>query len=250
MRTSPIENLVVNGWWVLSWRPRLKVVPQPLDDLQAKAPLPGLREPLPQARVVGRRLAGDGLDDRHQLPAQLGKEGPQRRGFHAIVGLIDQRIGDVLIAGEIVGQLPTQVNGLDQVGLDGLEVVPGPGLGPHLVRLGAVVGQLGHKGRRDAHRPFVLAPRDPDQAGVVRVVGQALRVGPQIVQEPADGRSDELDVGQPLQGGHLPGAGLQRHRAACRLIWSHASTADALFRLSISMRRFFSSCSFSCTVPP
>ena len=182
----------------------VEVVAEAFDHIHGEVPLRSLREVLAQTGVVGRRLRRDRFDDRHKLAAQLAEERPQRRDLHAVVGDVDQRIGDVLVGREIVGQLAAEVEGLLQQRSHLGEVVRRARLGPDLIRRREVAGELRDERGRHFDGALELAARHADQRGVVRVIRQALFVGSQIVQQPADRRIGELLVRQPAERGRLP----------------------------------------------
>jgi len=82
--------------------PALEVEPEALDDVEAEGELGGLGRVLAHAGVVGRRARGDGPHDRDQAGAQVGEQRLDGRGLHPVVGEVDQRIGDVVVAREAV----------------------------------------------------------------------------------------------------------------------------------------------------
>ena len=63
------------------------------------------------------------------------------------------------------------------------------------------------------HRLLEVAARDADETGIVAVLRQAIGVGLQLVEQPAECRIGEPLVRQPAQEGALPGA---RHRPTRR----------------------------------
>ena len=116
-------------------------------------------------------LTGDRLHERHELIAQLGKDGAHGRGFHAIVRKVNQGIGNVLVTGEEIGELPAQVESLFEIRPHYGKVVRRPGFSPDLIRLSYVIVELRRKRRRHLYRFLIIAPRDADKTGLVRVVG-------------------------------------------------------------------------------
>ena len=76
------------------------VVAHALGDLEAEIELRLLREHLPQATVVGRRLVADGAHQRHKLAPQIVEHGADRGRGHALLGTVDVRIGDVAVRRE------------------------------------------------------------------------------------------------------------------------------------------------------
>ena len=99
----------------------------------AKRQLVGFREGMVQAAVIGFWLGDDGLDDGNQLGAQFAEQGADRFGFHAFIRKVDEGIGDVVVAGETIGDLAAEVEGFFQVGLHGRKIIGRPRLGPCLV---------------------------------------------------------------------------------------------------------------------
>ena len=122
------------------------------------------------------------------------------------------------------------------------EVVGGTRFCPHVVGFARVAEEFGDEGRWDFGPPFVVAPGDADQAGVVVIVGQAFLQWAQVVQQLAHGGVDELFVRQPAEGGRLSRA---RCRSAgwhiCALIPSQHRASG--LQIVASSRRVFSSCS-------
>ena len=171
------------------------------------ASCPSLAEVTVQAGVVDGRLGGDALHQRHQLTAQLGEQLAQRGGFHAQVREIDQRVGDVLVAGEEIGQAAGVVQDLLQVGLHGLEIILGAGLGPNGEGLRAELDHLAQEGRRHLQAALVVAAGDAHQGCVGVLEGQALGVGLQLVEQMADARVGGLLLRQACQQRRLAGAG-------------------------------------------
>jgi hypothetical protein len=132
-----------------------------------------------QARVVGGFLAGDGFDQRDELLAQFGEDFAHAGGFHAVIGEVNQRVGDVVVTGEEVCQLAALLKGFFEQGLHGFEVVGRTGFGPGLVRERGMFVEFGHEGGRDFGGLVVLAARGADDSRVVIVVEQAFGVGVQ-----------------------------------------------------------------------
>ena len=64
---------------------------------------------LAQAAIVRRRLLGDRAHHRHQLAPQLREQRLHRGRRHALVGVVDQRIGDVVVGREELGILAAEV---------------------------------------------------------------------------------------------------------------------------------------------
>ena len=164
-----------------------------------------LGERAAQAAVVGRLLLGDGAHDRHQRRAQLLEQRQHRGRRHALVGAVDQRVGDVLVGREEVGVLPAEVERLLEQRAHGGEVVGRPRARPGIVGGGAERAPAGDELGRHLGRLVEVAPHDAHQARIVAVVGQALGIGRQIVEQLAERRIGEPLVRQPAQGRALPG---------------------------------------------
>ena len=78
----------------------LDVIAEALCDMQGKIELCLLRKHLAQTRIVGRRLVADRIHDRHEFASQLAEHLADRRCRHALVGVVDVGIGDVLVGRE------------------------------------------------------------------------------------------------------------------------------------------------------
>ena len=182
----------------------LEVVAEALDDGEAERQLRRLGKRAAQAAVVGRRLLGDGAHDRHQRRAQLGEQRPHRGRRHALVGAVDQRVGDVLVGREEVGVSAAEVERLLEQRAHGGEVVGRARPRPGLVGGRAERAPAGDELGRHLDRLVEVAARDADQAGVVGVGGQALGMGLQVVEQLAERRVGELLVRQPAQRRALP----------------------------------------------
>ncbi len=170
-----------------------------------------------QATVVGRPTGQHVAQERNHLRPQLGKQDAHAFRLHAFVGEVDERVGDVaatpVAVGEAFGHLAAIVERAGQVVAHGGEVIGRAGDCPRLIAEGAVFVERADQRGGHAHSLFELAPGDPDESGVVAVVGQALAVGLERVQQVAEGRVRPPLVGQPRQQGHLSAAG---RRAAGR----------------------------------
>ena len=186
--------------------PALEVVAHALDDGRAERHLRPFRERSSQAAVVGERLLGDGAHDRHQRRAQLGEQRQHRGRRHALVGAVDQRVGDVRVGREKAGVLAAEVERPLQQRPHGGEVVGGARPGPGVVGGRAVRAPAGDEVGRHLDRLLEVAARDADEAGVVAVWRQAVGVGLQRVEQLAERRIGELLMCQPAQHGALPGA--------------------------------------------
>jgi hypothetical protein len=76
-----------------------------------------------QARIIGRRLGGNRLDDRDDLLLELREKFAERGGFHPAIIEIDQRIDDVFVPRKKVRHLTAEIHGLLQVWKHFSEVV-------------------------------------------------------------------------------------------------------------------------------
>ena len=80
----------------------IKVVANPFDHEEAKSKLFSLAKGPAQTCVVCRRFTAYGLHDRHQLASQLRKQRADRSRRHALVGIVNVRVGDMLVRSEEV----------------------------------------------------------------------------------------------------------------------------------------------------
>ena len=149
----------------------LEVVADPPGHGAAECELRRLVERAMQGVVGGGRLRRDRMHDRHQLAAQLGEQGAHRCGGHALVGAVDQRIGDVRIGRKETGIFPAELDGPFQERRHGREIVGRPCPRPGIVRRRA-----GGAGARDVvgrHLDglFEVSFRDADQACGIGLVG-------------------------------------------------------------------------------
>jgi hypothetical protein len=112
--------------------PPLEIVAEAADDHQAELQLLPFGEVPVEAGDVGHRLLGDGAHDRHKLGSQLAEQRAYAGDRHALVQLVDQRVGDVVRGSEVLGILPAEGQRLLQEGPHGGEIVgrsrPGPGV--------------------------------------------------------------------------------------------------------------------------
>ena len=186
--------------------PAIEIVAQRLDDFPTESQLLRFGIELLQAAVIGNRLCGNRLHDRHQLCSKFRKQRPHCGDRHALVGEIDQRIGDVLISGKAIRQLPTLIECLFQIRLHAFEIVGRTRFRPDLIRLGAVFVELRHKRSRNLRVALVLAARHADQTGVIRIIRQTLFVRPQLIKQLAHGRIGKFLMSQTRQRRHLAAA--------------------------------------------
>ena len=179
--------------------PPRKVVAELLDHGDAERPLLGFRIVAAQEGIFHGGLPCDRLGQGRQLHAQLLEDPADHLGAHPLVVPVDQRIHDVAIAGEIIGQLPAHVECSFEIGAHGGEVVLGRGLRPHHVGRRRMLGQGAGKVGGDAHAALVVAAGHPQQGCVVAGGRQAFRIRLQLVQQPPDGRVGILLVCDLLQ---------------------------------------------------
>jgi hypothetical protein len=170
----------------------LEIVPQLANHFFAEGHLFGLRKMPAEAGVVCRLLGSDGLDDGHLCGAQIGKETAHSSGFHAVIGEVNQGVGNVFVTGEEVRQFAAQVERLFEIGLDFFEVIRLTGLSPDHIGFRSMEVEALHEVRRDAGGAFVIAAGDSNQAGIVIFVGQTFFIGTQVIQQFANGGVDEF----------------------------------------------------------
>ena len=144
-----------------------------------------------------------GTSSRAQLLEQLAHRG--RR--HALVGAVDQRIGDVGVGGEEAGILAAEVERLLQEGTHGGEVVGRARARPGVVGGRAHLAPAGDEVRGHLDGPLVVAPGDADEARRRRSRGagcrhRAARASSSL---PSAGSVDLL-VREPAKRGALPPA--------------------------------------------
>ena len=163
-------------------------------------------EMLLEAGVIGERLAGDGLDDRHQLGAQRGEDALDVGGLHARVGIVDERVGDVVAAGKIAGELARKVEVALKFGQNPGIVIGGAGLGPGLVAARDLLIGAGDEFGRHVQRLVEVDFGMANQAGVVGVSGQRIGQGQQVLDQFAQGRVDRFFGGDARQHGQLRAA--------------------------------------------
>ena len=171
MRTSPAENLRAERMVRLVEPPAVEVVAEALDDGETELHLRRLRKRAAQAAVVRRLLLGDGAHDRHQGRAQLLEQRQHRGRRHALVGAVDQRVGDVLVGREEVGVLAAEVERLFEQRAHGGEVVGRTRARPGIVGGGAERAPAGDELGRHLGRLVEVATHDADEARIVAVVG-------------------------------------------------------------------------------
>ncbi len=158
-----------------------------------------------QAGIVGHRLLGDGAHDRHQLGAQLGEQRAHAGDRHALVGTVDQRVGDVRVGTEVVGKPAAEIQRLLEIGPHGGEVVGRPRARPGVVGGRAHLAPARDEIGRHLGRLLVVAAHDADEAGIVgaRRAGSPHRRQP--IEQPAERRIGELLVREPAERRALAG---------------------------------------------
>jgi hypothetical protein len=218
----------------------VRLVLPPAREVVAEAPrehlpereLVFLGERLPQTRVVRGRPLGDRSHQRHELAPELGEERAHGRRLHPRVGVVDERIGDVLVRREESRVGPAELHRLFELGTNPGEVVGGPRPRPELVRFGAVVGELAHERARDFRRPLVIAPRHADERRHLRArrfVAFLERGVDAIEQAPHLGIGDAI-VRESIERGELP---TTRRRAAGRHVGRLIPPQDRRGRLEV-----------------
>ena len=146
-----------------------EIVAESPDHGAAERELRRLVERAVQDVVVDRGLGAIACTIGTSSLAQLGEQRLDRCGRHALVGAVDQGIGDVRIGRKEAGIFPAQLDGPFEERRHGREVVGRPRPRP-----GVVGRRAGRAGARDIvgrhlDRLFEVAFRHPDQAGVVGI---------------------------------------------------------------------------------
>jgi len=75
----------------------VEIVAHALRDAEAECELRRLAESLAQTAIVRRRLLGDRAHQWHQFAPQRLEQFLHRGGRHALLGIIDERVSDVLV---------------------------------------------------------------------------------------------------------------------------------------------------------
>ncbi len=131
----------------------------------------------------------------------------------------------MVVGREEAGVFAAEIERLFQMRDHRREVVRRPRPRPGIVGGGAVRVGARDIVRRDLDRLLEVAPYDADQAGVVVVRRQALGIGFEIIDQPAERRIDEPFMRQPAKrrgltaargsatGGHVSGLVPRQHRA-------------------------------------
>ncbi len=156
--------------------PAPRVVAHALGDLEAEIELRLLREHLPQATVVRRRLIADGAHQRHKLAPQRIEHRADRGRGHPLVRVVDVRIGDVAVRREEARVFAAQLQRLFQIRHHRGEIVRRPRTRPGIVGGRRMRARTRDVIRRHLDRLLVAAPRDADQARIVMILRQAFAV--------------------------------------------------------------------------
>jgi hypothetical protein len=226
--------------------PAVEVVAEALDDGETElpsAPPPetsragSCRPPTAcsaMARTIGTRAARSSLNS-------ASTDG--RR--HALVGAVDQRIGDVLVGREKVGVSAAEVECLFEHRTHGGKIVGRARARPGIVGGGAEGAPAGDELGRHLGRPVEVATHDTDETRIVAVVGQALGMRCKVVEQLAESWVGEFLVRQPAQGRALPGRARPAPPLGMYVAWSQPSTAPAPVKSPISSSRRLSSASLA-----
>ncbi len=163
--------------------------------------------------VVDR--VGVSCNVRHQgndRALQLGEDRLELCCLHAGLAPVEQRVvGSVCIA-ERVRDAPVQLDVLLEVRLEDAELLVFSRFLPRGTCEGAGAGGLGDQVGRELALLVVVATGDPDEAGLVGVIGLARHLVLELGEELADPFRSEADVGDAEQGGELVGATLDAAR--------------------------------------
>jgi hypothetical protein len=139
-----------------------------------------------EAAVVRGRLLADRTHQGYERRLQLGEQRAHRSRGHALVELIDQRIGDVVIRREEVSVAAAQLERLLEERPHRGKVVGRARARPGIVRGGAERIDARDMLRRHPDRLLEIAPCDPDQSRVIGVIRQAISMRDQLVDQPSE----------------------------------------------------------------
>ncbi len=175
---------------------------RPENPLRERALGVGREVPVQERRVdLGRR--GDDLGERGP---QDGEDLPHLRRQHPRLVVVEQRRVRAVRPFEALDVAALEVDVRAQVGEERREVARPTRLDPGVMTASRRASHLLAKGRRNAPGLLPVAPRDPDEAALVRVVLQRLDDRLSGVEQPADLVVDEALVRNPSQRGQLVGA--------------------------------------------
>ena len=190
----------------------IEIVAHALRDPEAERKLRRLAKGLAQAAIIRRGLLRNRPHQRQQLAPQRLEQFLHRGGRHALLGIIDERVGDVLVGREELRVFAADIEDLLQERHHGGKVIGRPRPRPGVIRGGPKHGRAYHVFRRHLDCLFEVALHHAKQSSVV--LGQARSLGRQCIDQAAKRRIDELLMREPLQGRALApacGGALFRH---------------------------------------
>jgi hypothetical protein len=186
--------------------PALEIVADARGGEPAEFQLFGLGKIAAEAGIVRCQLRADGIQERHQSALELTEQFADRRRRHALVGVVDMRIGDMRVRSEKLRILAAQVERLFQIRHHALEVVRRPRRRPGLVGRRTVCAHTRNVVRRYFDGFLIVALRGADDPGGVAVMRQAVAVRDQCLDQPANGGRHQPLVRKLREQRHLAAA--------------------------------------------
>ena len=209
--------------------PGRAVHPPPLEHGEREPPLRLAREAAREARVVDRVGVGDRPDHRQERCLEPVEDHLDLDRLHAGLVVVEDdvvRVAVVVEAGDVLAaqlEVPLEVREHER------EVLLLARAQPALVAVRAGARQLGAQLGRDADGLLVVAPADPDEGGLERLLVVRLLERPQLLEERAE-------------VGSRPGARARSGSGVARCSARASAPADGIFVSSSQRedaRRFF-----------
>ena len=195
--SEPIAIEDANGWTAVSSRHSDWSKPKRSDHLQLELLL-ALERERRSARGPLPLLAGGG-DERHLLLLQPVEDRADLGRLHARLEVVEEDVVGLVVVVEALDVAAPQLDVRAQRGQELREVRLLPRLHPDRHRERGGPRHLRAQLRRHPPRLLPVAPDEPDQARVVRVVVERVLVRRELVEEPADLVGGERVVRQPLE---------------------------------------------------